>query len=100
MSNAAPCLSFRILIQETGRSFVCQEGERLLPAMERYGRSDIPVGCRGGGCGVCKVRVTSGRYRTGRMSRKHISSEDAVRGVALACQIYPNDDLVVSLDRG
>ena len=31
--------------------------DHLLRGMERLGRRGIPVGCRGGGCGVCKVQV-------------------------------------------
>jgi ferredoxin len=53
-------VSFQILIEDTGETYACAEGETLLKAMERLGRKGIPVGCRGGGCGVCKVQVTQG----------------------------------------
>ena len=49
------------------------EGERVLVALERaqgFGQLKnlprrLPVGCRRGGCGVCRVRVLSGEYRFG-----------------------------------
>ena len=57
------------------------EGERALVALERaqgFGQLKnmprrLPVGCRRGGSGVCRVRVLSGEYRSDRMSRSHIS---------------------------
>lgn len=78
---------------EGGGSFTCKGGDRLLIAMERRGASAIPVGCRGGGCGACKVRITKGRYSVGVMSRRHVSEEEQANGVALACRVFPESDL-------
>lgn len=85
-----------IEIPESGR-FECPDDERVLIAMERLGRSDIFVGCRGGGCGICKVRVVRGRYRTGKMSRLQVSDEERAQGYALACQLHALDDLVIEI---
>ncbi len=57
----------------------------------------IPVGCRGGGCGVCRIRVLSGDYETQKMSRKHVRPEDQAIGMALACRVYPRSDLTVEV---
>lgn len=84
---------FRITVEGGDAPFPCPAQERVLLAMERQGRRCLPVGCRGGGCGVCRVRVTSGRYRTGRMSRAHVSAGDEAAGFALACQLVPKSDL-------
>jgi len=84
---------FQIRIDDGDAIFSCPAHERVLVAMERQGLSQLPVGCRGGGCGVCRVRVTSGRYRTGRMSRAHVSTQDETAGIALACQLIPETDL-------
>lgn len=80
-----------------GSRFPCPEGERVLIAMERRGESDIGVGCRGGGCGVCRVRVLSGRYRTGKMSQLHVSEADRDAGIALACRLFPLEDVVIEV---
>lgn len=80
-----------------GPSFFCPDGQRLLIAMEEAGRRDIFVGCRGGGCGVCKVKVVSGNYGTGKMSRLKVSEDEESAGYALACRLYPLEDLVIEL---
>lgn len=86
------------LIEVVGGSrFACAEGERVLIAMERATHDDIFVGCRGGGCGICKVRVVDGDYRTGKMSKLQVSEEEAAAGYALACRLYPLGDLKIEL---
>ena len=80
--------------------------ERVLVALERaqgFGKLSnmprrLPVGCRRGGCGICRVRVTSGQYRAVVMSRAHISAEEEANGVVLACCIYPLSDLSLRLE--
>jgi ferredoxin len=84
---------YRITVEGGGEPFSCRCGERVLIAMERAGRAQIPTGCRGGGCGVCKVRVLSGSYVTGKMSRAHVSERDEEQGYALACRLFPESDL-------
>ena len=80
-----------------GGQFACPEGERVLIAMEQFGSSAIGVGCRGGGCGFCLVRVVEGEYRTGKMSTAKVSVADQAKVYALACRIYPMDDLVIEV---
>lgn len=75
--------------------FRCPSDEKLLLAMERQGVHAIPVGCRGGGCGICRIRVKQGRYRAAKMSRSRISAAEEAAGYALACRVYPLSDLVV-----
>ena len=80
--------------------------ERVLVALERaqgFGKlknlpRKLPVGCRRGGCGICRVRVTGGQYRADVMSRAHVSAEDEARGLVLACCIYPLSDLSLRLE--
>jgi ferredoxin len=86
--------SHRIRIVGGGESS-CGEGERVLLAMERCGSSDIGVGCRSGGCGICRVRVVSGDYVTGKMSRSRITEQDEAAGLVLACRLYPRSDLIL-----
>ncbi len=83
---------FKIHVQD-GTSFSCRSDQPVLIAMERANVSSISVGCRGGGCGACKVRVLSGRYRCGRMSRAHITEQEQALGYALSCKMYPESDL-------
>ncbi len=90
-------VAYIITIAGQDGAFACPTTERVLLAMERSGRKMIPVGCRGGGCGFCKVRVLGGRYHTGRMSSAHISESEQATGYALACRIYPESDLLLQV---
>ena len=95
-------MTFSIHVIDTGESFRCSEQQHLLQGMKTYRVGApmlkvIPVGCRGGGCGVCRVRVLAGDYATGKMSRKHVSEQQQAQGVALACRVFPRTDLTVAL---
>ncbi|WP_296058979.1 2Fe-2S iron-sulfur cluster-binding protein [uncultured Amphritea sp.] len=54
--------SFRVTLTEQDEACDCRENESVLHGMARLGKKGILLGCRGGGCGVCKVRVLSGEY--------------------------------------
>lgn len=88
-STAAMDQRCEVTILDTGETFVCDRATPVLKAMVALGRRGIPSGCHGGGCGVCKVRIVAGRYRTGPMSRDHVSIAEEQAGIALACRTYP-----------
>ena len=88
---------FTVTVEESGAQFSCPDGKRVLIAMEHQGLKHIPIGCRGGGCGTCRVRVTGGRYRTRKMSRVQVSEIDEQTGYALACRLIPESDLTLRL---
>lgn len=89
--------TFRVQIENTGETYTCAEQENLLRGMEVLGRRGIPVGCRGGGCGVCKIQVQGGAYSTRKMSRAYVSAEEEAQGVLLACRVYPRGDLQLTV---
>ena len=66
----------------------------ITPFVGQHG-SPIQIGCRGGGCGVCRVQVVEGDHRCKRMSRRFVSEQDERDGYALACRLLVVDDLVV-----
>ena len=86
-----------VLIEDTGEHYVCREDRNLLEGMEALGRKGVPVGCRNGGCGVCKVRVTGGEFRVRVMSRAHVSAAEQAAGIVLACRAYPLGPLSLSV---
>lgn len=88
---------FEVLMADTAERFLCEPHQSVLNSMERLNRHDIPVGCRGGGCGVCKVQITQGEYLRRRMSRAHISAADEVAGIGLACCVIPLTNLTLSV---
>lgn len=89
--------SHTITIDDTGESYRCLDERSVLEGMEALGRKGIPVGCRQGGCGVCKVQVTSGSYAKRVMSREHVSEQDEATGCVLSCRIKPTSDLHISV---
>ena len=84
---------FDVLIEDTGERYACADTRSLLEGMEALGRKGIPVGCRNGGCGVCKVRITEGRYVARVMSRAHVSEDEEHTGQVLACRVRPVSDI-------
>jgi ferredoxin len=54
----------------------------------------FPVGCRRGGCGMCKVKVLNGDYEQ-ELVRSHeaLSNEELENNFALGCCMTPKSDL-------
>lgn len=82
-----------VRIEEAGVSYACAPRESLLEGMHRLGLRGIPVGCRGGGCGVCKVQLEAGECSKRVMSRDHVSAEEEANGIVLACRVKPLSDI-------
>lgn len=81
---------FDVTVEQSGDIFRCAAGESVLRGMLRLGRRGIPVGCVGGGCGICRVRIRAGRVvQLGPISRAHVSADDEAAGMTLACQVAP-----------
>lgn len=84
---------YTVTIEDTGESYRNSEKQTVLDGMAMLGKKGIPVGCCGGGCGVCKIEVISGSYTKKVMSREHVSVEDETSNRVLACRIWPTSDL-------
>ncbi|UTW02383.1 2Fe-2S iron-sulfur cluster binding domain-containing protein [Amphritea atlantica] len=87
-----------ITVANRNQRFKCAEDQVLLIAMERMRANAINVGCRGGGCGVCKIRILQGEYECKRMSKAHISETEQQQGFVLACRVFPRTDLEIEAD--
>lgn len=88
---------FNIFISNTGEEYRCSAEDNLLKGMEELSRKGIPVGCRGGGCGVCKIKIESGQIRSIKMSRQHVTKEEEADGIVLACRVFPESDVTLSV---
>ena len=95
-------MKYRVSVDGDEQQFDCGDDQNLLQGMRsyRFGMpmlEAIPVGCRGGGCGICRIRVLSGDFDTEKMSRKHVTEQEQADGMALACRVYPRSDLNVEV---
>lgn len=88
-------LNFNVWIKGETSPYVCASDEKVLSVLEREGQKKVRIGCRQGGCGACRVKVLSGTYETAKMSRAHVTPEEAAQGYALSCRLFPRSDLVI-----
>lgn len=87
-------MPFHVFVEGTP-AFACSAQQSVLLAMQAAAQSALPVGCRSGGCGVCRVQIVSGDYHAGHMSSAHVNAYERAQGIALACQVFPRSDLKV-----
>jgi len=87
--------AYRIVIASLGVEFTCHADQSLLAAMIASGKRPLAVGCRSGGCGVCRIEVIEGQYRTGFMNRSVITAVDEAASVLLACRTFPASDMEI-----
>lgn len=99
MSNETPNETqiHKIQVVDHASPYRCSEDKSLLQGAELGIEKFIPVGCRGGGCGVCKVKILKGEYSAKRMSSAHISESDKTNGVVLACRVYPRSEMLIEV---
>jgi len=81
---------FQVAINNTGEVYSCDEKKHLLAGM-------IQLGCRSGGCGVCKIKILSGDCTSKKMSRDHVSEDEERQGIMLACRVFPQADISLSV---
>ena len=87
---------YGIMLHPAGHSVACGRDEAVLSAILRSGAS-VVFGCRGGGCGTCKMRLQSGRVDHGRCSAAVLLEEEKESGWFLSCQARALSDLTIEL---
>ena len=85
----------KITVTNKSDDFECSPDVSLLSGMELQAKKAISVGCRGGGCGFCKIRILSGEFETKKMSIKFVTKEEQAEGYALSCRVFPRSDMDV-----
>jgi ferredoxin len=87
---------YTITFHPLGDVVTCRADETVLSAILRSG-AKVVFGCRGGGCGTCKMWLTSGEVDYGRCSAAVLSDGEKREGSFLSCQARPISDLTVAL---
>ena len=76
------------------------QDETLLRALGRAGLR-YRVGCKRGGCGICKVRLVLGEVRYERpIAASVLTDDERVEGICLSCRAVPMTNIVIELQEG
>jgi ferredoxin len=89
-----------VTIRPDGIHVSAVEDETLLHALCRAGLR-YRVGCRRGGCGICKVQLLMGEVRYERPIAANVLTDDEqVEGVCLSCRAVPITNVIIELQEG
>jgi CDP-4-dehydro-6-deoxyglucose reductase len=89
-----------ITVDPTGEEIHLPEGETVLGGLFAAGYA-YTVGCRRGGCGVCKVDLLEGRVTYDHVVADEVlASEEREAGVCLTCRAVPDTDVTVRFRTG
>jgi ferredoxin len=89
-----------VTILPDGVSVTAGDGETLLRALARVGLR-YRVGCKRGGCGICKVQLKLGEVSYERpIAESVLSDDERVEGLCLSCRAVPITNVVIELQEG
>jgi ferredoxin len=89
-----------VTILPEGLQVTAAEGETVLGALSRAGLR-YRVGCKRGGCGICKVQLVLGEVRYERPVADSVLSDDQrVEGICLSCRAVPITNIAIELQEG
>jgi CDP-4-dehydro-6-deoxyglucose reductase len=89
-----------VTILPDGVQVTARDDETLLRALARAGLR-YRVGCKRGGCGVCKVQLKLGEVRYERpIAESVLSDDERVEGLCLSCRAVPITNIVIELQEG
>ncbi|WP_338448301.1 2Fe-2S iron-sulfur cluster binding domain-containing protein [Niallia oryzisoli] len=77
--------------------WISSETESVLDGAQRNGVK-IPYACKGGGCGLCKIRIENGEFERGPSSVAVLPHDERERNYSLACKTYPKGNIQIQLD--
>jgi CDP-4-dehydro-6-deoxyglucose reductase len=89
-----------ITVEPTGEEIYLPSGETVLGGLYAAGYA-YTVGCRRGGCGICKVDLVDGDVTYDHPVAEDVLTSDERRtGVCLTCRAVPETDLRISFRAG
>src|SRR4051812_12268509 len=89
-----------VTILPDGVHVTAHEDETLLRALARAGLR-YRVGCKRGGCGICKVQLVVGEVSYERpIAPQVLSDDERVEGICLSCRAVPLTNIVIELQEG
>jgi len=89
-----------VTILPDGTRTTANPEETLLRALGRAGLR-YRVGCKRGGCGICKVRLVLGEVRYERpIAASVLTDDERVEGICLSCRAVPITNIIIELQEG
>jgi ferredoxin len=89
-----------VTIMPDGIRVIAGDAETLLGALARAGLR-YRVGCKRGGCGICKVRLVLGEVTYERpIAPQVLTDDERVEGLCLSCRAVPLTNIVIELQEG
>src|SRR3954464_13542381 len=89
-----------VIVQPDGVQVTTMADETLLRALGRAGLR-YRVGCKRGGCGICKIQLLLGEVRYERpMAPSVLSDDERVEGICLSCRAVPLKGAFIELQEG
>ena len=82
---------------DTNQEWKGHDSESLLDGAQRNGIK-IPYACKGGGCGLCKIKVEVGNFERGKSSLAVLPEDERANNHSLACKTYPKSDMEILLN--
>ncbi|WP_395694134.1 2Fe-2S iron-sulfur cluster-binding protein [Nocardioides sp.] len=89
-----------VTVDPTGEEIYLPEGQTVLAGLYAAGYS-YTIGCRRGGCGVCKIDLLDGGVTYDHpVADEVLSREERQEGVCLTCRAVPDGDVTVRFRTG
>ena len=86
-----------VSIPALGEVIYLAPDETLLNGLYKAGYS-YTVGCKRGGCGICKVDVLEGEFTYNRpIADTVITAEEQTDGTCLSCRAVPDSDITIQM---
>ncbi len=86
-----------VTVHPTGEVIYVEPGETVLGGLYKAGYA-YTVGCRRGGCAICKVDLLSGTVNYNRpVADDVLTADERARGVCLTCRAVPDSDITIEM---
>lgn len=90
----------RVRIEPSGFEAHLAEGEPVLTGLFRCGFTVRQVGCRRGGCGICKLELVDGEVSYEKtVADTVLTPDDRAGAKCLSCRAIPVGDITLRIDQ-
>ena len=87
----------KLIVEPDGVSVELVEDETILEGLYRNGYA-YRIGCRRGGCAICKVDLLSGEVEYNRpVADKVLTDDERADGTCLSCRAVATSDVTITL---